>query len=82
MNNGMNATCIAYRGCDDIDVRFEDGTIVAGKTKSNFLKGNIGYPKTNKDLSIGSKIYEKQGTFLRKRRARFDKLTANQGQLN
>ena len=45
MKNGMNATCIAYRGSGDIDVQFEDGTIVRNKDKSKFLKGNIGYPK-------------------------------------
>ena len=25
---GMNATCIAYRGNKDIDIKFEDGTVV------------------------------------------------------
>ena len=42
---GMMATCIAYRKADDIDVEFEDGTIVHHKYKSHFYKGNIGYPK-------------------------------------
>ena len=29
-NNGLKATLIDYRRSDDIDVRFEDGTIVTG----------------------------------------------------
>ncbi len=41
MNNGMNATCIDYRGARDLDVRFEDGTIVTGKQKIHFLSGAI-----------------------------------------
>ena len=44
MNNGMKATCIAYRGCSDIDIQFEDGTIVYHKQKDKFKKGIIGYP--------------------------------------
>ena len=44
MNNGMSATCIAYRGCSDIDIEFEDGTIVCHKQKSKFLNGTIGHP--------------------------------------
>lgn len=45
MKNGLNATCIAYRGSGDIDVQFEDGAIARHKDKSKFLKGNIGYPR-------------------------------------
>ena len=44
---GLMATCIAYRKADDIDIEFEDGTIVYHKYKSHFYKGNIGYPKKN-----------------------------------
>ncbi len=42
MNCGMKATCIAYRGPNDIDVQFEDGAIVTNRTKHNFLCGSIG----------------------------------------
>ena len=45
MNCGMNATCIEYRGADDIDIQFEDGTVVFGKTKNSFYKGQISNPK-------------------------------------
>ena len=42
MNCGMEATCIAYRGTHDIDVQFEDGTIVEHKSKVSFVRGQIG----------------------------------------
>lgn len=42
---GMEATCISYRNCGDIDVQFEDGAIVKNKQKSQFVAGQIGYPK-------------------------------------
>ena len=41
MNCGMNATCIAYRGSKDIDVQFEDGTIVEHREKRSFINGEI-----------------------------------------
>ena len=42
MNCGMEATCIAYRGTHDIDVQFEEGTIVEHKSKVSFVRGQIG----------------------------------------
>ena len=45
MNNGQKCTCVAYRNSRDIDVQFEDGTIVTNKTKQNFVKGMIKNPK-------------------------------------
>lgn len=44
MSNGMYATCIAYRGYDDIDVVFEDGVVVKNRSKTNFLQGHIAHP--------------------------------------
>lgn len=41
MNCGMEATIIRYGRCDDIDVRFEDGTVVEHKTYKAFKKGEI-----------------------------------------
>lgn len=41
MNNGMYATCIAFRSTQDIDVQFEDGTIVRHKSSSSFKNGKI-----------------------------------------
>lgn len=45
MNCGMKATIIRYGKHADIDVRFEDGTVVECKTYGNFKKGNIAKPK-------------------------------------
>lgn len=44
MNCGMKATIIAYRNCNDIDVQFEDGTIVKHKRIGNFRGGHIANP--------------------------------------
>lgn len=44
---GMNATCIAYRGNKDIDIKFEDGTVVYHKTKIHFINGGIANPNIN-----------------------------------
>lgn len=44
MNNGQKAICIAYRGTADIDVKFEDGTIVEHRSKKHFLEGAISNP--------------------------------------
>ena len=41
MNCGMKATIIRYGRYTDIDVRFEDGTVVKRKTYSAFKKGEI-----------------------------------------
>lgn len=38
MNNGQYAECIAYRGCYDIDIRFEDGTIREHISASQYKK--------------------------------------------
>lgn len=44
MNNGQQAICIAYRNARDIDIQFEDGTIVEHKNKAGFIRGEIGNP--------------------------------------
>ena len=44
MNNGLKATIIQYRSAHDIDVQFEDGTIVKNKVYSRFINGAIGHP--------------------------------------
>ena len=46
-NNGQMMTIVAYRGISDIDVQFEDGTIVLHKTYKNFKKGKIANPNYN-----------------------------------
>ena len=44
-NNGMKMTIVAYRKSNDIDVKFEDGTMIEHRQYSNFKKGYI----SNKD---------------------------------
>ena len=46
MNCGMEATIIRYRGAEDIDVRFGDGTIAKHRTYDQFKKGNIANQST------------------------------------
>ena len=48
MNNGMMAKIITYRSCSDIDIQFEDGTIIYHKQYDSFKKGNIANPNYNK----------------------------------
>lgn len=43
-NCGMLMTIIAYRTCNDLDVRFEDGVVVVGKSYQNFKTGEIRHP--------------------------------------
>ena len=54
-NNGLMMTIIAYRNTLDIDIQFEDGTIVYNKTYGNFRIGNIGHP-TYKSRSKENKV--------------------------
>ena len=42
--DGQLMKIIAYRGFDDIDVEFEDGTVVPGKKYERFLNGHIRNP--------------------------------------
>ena len=44
MNNGLQATIIAYRSSTDIDVEFEDGIIIKNVYWHNFVKGCIRHP--------------------------------------
>lgn len=53
-SNGQKMTIIAYRKNNDIDVQFEDGTIVYNKSYSYFKKGTIRNPNKRK-LSRKSK---------------------------
>ena len=58
MNNGLMATIIRYRSCSDIDVQFEDGTIVTNKQMSHFRQGNIAHPKHRKQRQCTKKQYK------------------------
>lgn len=59
MHCGMSATIVDYRKSSDIDVKFEDGTIIKNKQYSSFKCGTIQNPncktkrKTLKDVRIG-----------------------------
>ena len=48
-NNGMKMTIVAYRGCKDIDIQFEDNVIIYNKTYDNFKKGSIEHPATKSE---------------------------------
>ncbi len=55
-NNGMLMTIIAYRTCRDVDIQFEDETIVYHKNYDSFLRGEIRHPHNytkNKKERIG-----------------------------
>ena len=55
MNCGMEATIIRYGKYIDIDVRFEDGTVVKHKSYGKFKKGEIANPniKTFTEVRLG-----------------------------
>ena len=55
MNCGMEATIIRYGNSKDIDVRFEDGTVVKNRWYGNFKKGTIANPniKTSAKVRLG-----------------------------
>ena len=40
-NQGLKMTIIKYKNSKDINVQFEDGTIVENRTYDSFKKGNI-----------------------------------------
>ena len=37
-------TVIAYRNCKDIDIQFEDGTVITNKNYNNFKQHSIKHP--------------------------------------
>lgn len=43
-NNGQVMTIIEYRNCNDIDIEFEDGTVVKHKIYKHFKRGNVKNP--------------------------------------
>lgn len=47
--NGLKMTIVAYRGCKDIDIQFEDNVIIYNKTYDNFKKGSIEHPATKSE---------------------------------
>ena len=47
---GQKMTIIRYENANDIDVEFEDGTVVTNKKYSNFKTGNISNPNVEDNL--------------------------------
>lgn len=69
-NNGLAMTLIAYRKSYDIDVQFEDGTVVTNTTYTAFCKGAIRHPNYSsqihkaKTLHLGETITAKNGMIM------------------
>ena len=61
MNNGQKAKCIEYRNTKDIDIEFEDGTVVKHKAKTSFYKGTIANPKYNPNSCLNMSVLQKCG---------------------
>ena len=53
MKCDMEATIIRYNNAHDIDVRFEDGTVVEHKGYNAFKKGSIAHPSTTAEDRLG-----------------------------
>ena len=53
--NGQEMEIIAYRGSDDLDIRFEDGTVITNKDYYAFQKGEIGNPNWIINSRVGQK---------------------------
>ena len=47
MNNGQKAKVIAYRGVNDVEIEFEDNTIVTNRSLNTFRKGSVRNPNYN-----------------------------------
>lgn len=58
MNNGMITTLIAYRNAEDIDVQFEDGTIIENITYYNWTQGFVKNPNLPNQNALISRIGE------------------------
>lgn len=50
---------IAYRGYDDIDIEFEDGTVVYNRSYKEFKNGNVENPNNPSRNNYKNDIYEK-----------------------
>lgn len=69
MESGRIGTIVNYRGAGDIDIQFEDGTVVKRQTYDSFKKGKIRHPKDHKprinhnkkENRVGETIVNKQG---------------------
>ena len=58
---GLWMEIVEYRNADDIDIKFEDGTILTHRVYSNFVNGQVHHPKCDDALSQKSKWLGKVG---------------------
>ena len=52
MNNSQKCTVIRYATCNNIDVQFEDGTIIKNTKFKSFMKGSIANPNYKKHIGF------------------------------
>ena len=63
--SGELMTIIGYRSSTDIDIRFEDGTIVHNKSYGSFRRGEISkFDKPYRERVIGEKLRAKNGLMM------------------
>ena len=55
MKNGQQATIIAYRGATDIDIQFDDGTVVERRSYNEFKLGSIRNPQYTPPNPVAAK---------------------------
>jgi len=63
-NQGLKMTIIRYNGIYDIDVQFEDGTMVEHRGYSDFKKGKINNPNYNEYDKTGETNTNNQGLLM------------------
>lgn len=70
--NGMLMEIIAYRNCNDIDIRFEDGAIVRNRSYRKFKDGKVGHPdkfgynkERDAEIRVGEENVNKKGEHLK-----------------
>ncbi|WP_270512600.1 hypothetical protein [Holdemanella biformis] len=65
MKCGLEAEIVAYRRCEDMDVRFEDGSVAEHIEYRNFMEGRVARPQNSRrnkrKLRIGEKKMMKCG---------------------
>ena len=60
--NGMKMSIIAYRTVNDVDIQFEDGTIVENKRYQDFIHGHIKHPYYNySNINVGKENIANNG---------------------
>ncbi len=60
MFNGMKASIINYRSSNDIDVRFEDGSLRIGCAYKEFKSGHIAHSCETREAQANSRLGEKK----------------------